>query len=45
MYDTAKERKAARERGVYVTREAWEDYRHTVYDQLRAGCPHQGGTG
>ncbi len=42
MFDTAAERKAAKARGVYVTREAWENYRHTVYDQLspKWQCPH-----
>ncbi len=42
MYDTAAERREAKERGVFVTRQAWEDYRHTVYDQLSPSwrCPH-----
>jgi hypothetical protein len=44
MYDTAAERDHARSLGVYVTREAWEDYRHTVYDQLRTTCAHQAAT-
>jgi hypothetical protein len=37
---TAKERDAAVDRGVTVTREPWEDYRHTVYAQLTGPCPH-----
>lgn len=41
MYPTARERKDAAARGVHATREAWETYRHTVYDQLR-GTHHCG---
>lgn len=35
MYDSARERREAVAAGVHVTREAWEDYQHTVYDELR----------
>ena len=35
IYDTAEERREAKAAGVHVTREAWEQYRHTVYDELR----------
>lgn len=34
MYPTVGERDAALDRGVTVTRQAWEDYRHTVYAEL-----------
>ncbi len=43
MYDTAAERREAQARGVTATREAWEDYRHAVYEQLSGSwvCPHK----
>lgn len=43
MYDTVHEMSAAIARGVYVTRQAWEDYSAAgVYDQLSPKwvCPH-----
>lgn len=43
MFDTATEREEAKARGVHSTREAWENYRHTVYEQLspKWRCPHR----
>lgn len=35
MYDTARDQREAAAAGVHVTRERWDDYRHTVYDELR----------
>jgi hypothetical protein len=43
MYPTVRERDAALDRGVTVTREAWEDYNAAgVYGQLggKTPCPH-----
>ena len=40
MFETVRKRDAALDRGVTATREPWDQYRHTVYDQLRGGCPH-----
>lgn len=45
MFPTVRERDKYLDMGVTADLQPWEEYQATVYDQLRDGCPHQGGTG